>query len=93
MTISWLPDAVDDLKRLHDFLQPHSPAAAVRVVTALVEAAETLIEFPEKGRPWEPDMDYRELLIKHGAKGYVLRYRLFDGTAYIVRAWPAAEDR
>ncbi|MCP5082469.1 MAG: type II toxin-antitoxin system RelE/ParE family toxin [Alphaproteobacteria bacterium] len=93
MTVSWLPDALDDLRRLQDFLHPHSPTAALRVVTALVEAAEALVEFPEKGRPWEPDMNYRELLIKHGAKGYVLRYRLLGGNAYIVRAWHAAEDR
>ena len=93
MTVRWLPDALEDLRRLHDFLHPHSPAAALRVVTALVEAAETLLELPDRGRPWEHDMSYRELLIKHGARGYVLRYRLLQGDTYIIRAWHAAEDR
>ena len=58
-TVKWLPEALDDLKRLHAFIEPHSPAAAKRAVDTLIEAADSLAEFPEKGRPWDLEMDFR----------------------------------
>lgn len=91
--VRWLPDALNDLKRLHDFIEPHSPQAAVRAVDTLVEAAESLSEFPEKGRPWDLERDFRELFVRFGARGYVIRYRFFDGEAIVVRVWHALEDR
>ena len=93
MTVRWLPKATEDLKRLYVFLHPKSPTAAVRVVTALVSAAESLDEFPEKGRPLIDGINYRELVVRHGSKGYVVRYRQAEGHVYIVRAWFAAEHR
>ncbi len=93
MRPEWLPHALDDLKRLYKFIHPHSPTAAIRAVTALVEAAETVVEFPETGRPFESDTKYRERLVRFGAKGYVLRYRVEGEQVYIVRIWHASEDR
>lgn len=93
VTVRWLPDALDDLKRLHAFIKPHSPTAASRAVDALIEAAETLVEFPEKGRPWDLETDFRELSVKFGARGYVIRYRYIDDQVFIVRVWHALEDR
>ena len=92
-TLRWLPDALDDLKRLHAFIEPHSPQAASRAVTALIEAADSLADFPEKGRPWNLDMDYRELPVRFGVRGYVIRYRYYDDQVIIVRVWHALEDR
>jgi plasmid stabilization system protein ParE len=48
--LKWLPDAPDDLKRLHAFIEPHSLQAATRAVNTLIEAADTLAEFLHKGR-------------------------------------------
>ena len=92
-SLRWLPDALGDLKRLHTFIEPHSPQAATRAVNALINAANTLQEFPEKGRPWNLDMDFRELPIRFGARGYVIRYRYYDDQVIIVRVWHALEDR
>ena len=92
-TVRWLPEALDDLKRLHAFIEPHSPDAAKRAVNTLIDAAEKLAEFPEKGRPWDLEMDFRELSVRFGARGYVIRYRFVDGEAIIVRVWHALEDR
>ena len=92
-TVRWLPEALDDLKRLHAFIEPHSPDAAKRAVNTLIDTAETLAEFPEKGRPWDLEMDFRELSVRFGARGYVIRYRFVDGEAIIVRVWHALEDR
>ena len=91
--LRWLPDALDDLKRLHAFIEPHSPTASTRAVNTLIEAAESLQEFPEKGRPWNLEMNFRELSVRFGARGYVIRYRLFEDQVIIVRVWHSLEDR
>lgn len=91
--LHWLPEAEDDLHRLYDFIEPHSPKAAKRAVIALIAAAETLPDFPEKGAPWSPDIRFRELFVPFGARGYVLRYRLFGDSIIIVRAWHTREER
>ena len=92
-SVRWLPDALDDLKRLHAFIEPHSSSAASRAVDTLIEAAASLAEVPEKGRPWELEMDFRELSVKYGARGYVIRYRPIDDEVFIVRVWHTLEDR
>ncbi len=91
--LKWLPEALDDLKRLHAFIEPHSPDAASSAVNTLIEAAESLQEFPEKGKPWELEMGFRELPVKFGARGYVIRYQLHDDQVIIVRVWHSLEDR
>ena len=91
--VKWLPDALNDLKRLHAFIEQHSPAAASRALDTLIDSAESLAEFPEIGRPWELEIDFRELPVKYGALGYVIRYRLIGNEVFIVRVWHALEDR
>ncbi len=91
--VRWLPDALEDLKRLHAFIEPHSPSAAARAVDKLIQSTESLAEFPEQGRPWEPEPEFRELIIKFGARAYVIRYRLTDDEVFIVRVWHTSEDR
>jgi plasmid stabilization system protein ParE len=51
--VKWLPGALKDLKRLHEFIGQHSPVAASRAIDSLIESAASLTEFPEIGRPWE----------------------------------------
>ena len=91
--VRWLPEALDDLKRLYAFIEPHSSKAAKRAIDTLIEATDTLAEFPGKGRPWDFEMDFRELSVRFGARGYVVRYRYVDGEVIIVRVWHALEDR
>jgi plasmid stabilization system protein ParE len=91
--VIWLHEVLEDLKRLHAFIEPHSPAAASRVVDALIDSAETLAVFTEKGRPWNLEPNFRELTVKYGARGYVIRYRLHQDDVYVVRVWHALEDR
>jgi plasmid stabilization system protein ParE len=91
--LKWLPDALDDLKRLHAFIEPHSLQAATRAVNTLIEAADTLVEFPHKGRPWDLETDFRELPVRFGARGYVIRYRCYEDQVIIVRVWHALEYR
>jgi len=91
--LKWLPDALKDLKRLHAFIEPHSPQAAISAVNTLIDAANSLAEFPEKGRPWDLEMDFRELPVRFGARGYIIRYRLFEDQIIIVRVWHVLEER
>jgi len=91
--IKWLPEAQDDLKRLYAFILPHSPGAASRAIDTIIEGVEDLGAFPETGRLWEPDTDYRELHIRFGAKGYTIRYRLFEDKIIIARVWHSLELR
>lgn len=93
ITLKWLPDARHDLQRLHAFIEQHSPDAALRAVNTLIEAAETLAEFPDKGRPWELEPGFRELMVKFGTRGYVIRYRRHENLVIIVRVWHHLEDR
>lgn len=90
--VRWLPEALNDLKRLHAFIKPHSPAAAKRAVVTLIEATGRLAEIPEIGRPWDLEMEFRELPVRFGARGYIVRYRYVDGEVIILRVWHALED-
>jgi len=49
-----------------------------------VESTKKLEMHPELGKPIEDLIDYRDLGIRFGAGGYVLRYRIYDETIYIV---------
>ena len=91
--IRWSPAAKDDLLRLYAFIAPHSEDAAKKAVISLIDAADTLQDFPEKGRPWEHDPDSRELPVRFGSRGYVLRYRYRDGIVFIARVWHMRENR
>lgn len=89
----WLPEAQNDLRRLYEFIKPHSMDAASRAVTNLISCAETLQDFPQKGRPWKPDPKFRELYVSFGASGYIVRYREHKGLIVVVRVWHAREER
>jgi len=91
--LRWLPEAVDDLKRLHAFIIPHSVTAANQAIDTLLMSAEALRAFPEKGRPWHLNMNYRELSVRFGVRGYSIRYRLIENQIVIVRVWHSLENR
>ncbi|MEM1035603.1 MAG: type II toxin-antitoxin system RelE/ParE family toxin [Pseudomonadota bacterium] len=91
--IEWLTGAKADLQRLHDFIHPHSPKAAVKAVATIIERVGDLQNFPELGRPWDADPTYRELTVVFGARGYIVRYRLVEDRLIIVRVWHGLENR
>ena len=80
----WSDDALRDIRRLHDFLAPKNPAAAVRAVEAIEGAADILADHPGVGRPVKdlPER-FRELVIPFGEGGYLARYEL-DGDAVVI---------
>lgn len=91
--IVWLPEAIEDAKRLLDFLADKSSEAAARAAQAIQKGANTLTNFPELGRPMNDGTERRELLIPFGAGSYVLRYIINGETVVIIRAWHSREYR
>ena len=89
----WLPEALDDLDRLYDFIAEHSEHAAETSATKIVHSAKTLLDFPRKGRPYPDDAQYRELTVASGSRGYIIRYRASDEEVTIMRVWHQLEDR
>ena len=80
MELRWTPEAADDLERIADYLVAHTPERAARLVRALYEAPNTLLTFPNFGRPGKKE-GTRELCdvavalhrCLHGPRGCGLR--------------------
>ena len=53
MKLVYTDEAVEDLKRLREFIAVHNPSAAGRIATELVSKIELLPGFPRMGTPVE----------------------------------------
>jgi len=91
--VLWLPEALVDLERVFDFLLARDAGAAERAVRAIESGADRLMEFPEIGQPLGDGTWRRELFIRFGAGGFVLRYRIHRDQAVILRLWHSRESR
>lgn len=97
----WLDRAVNDIVRLRQFIEPHNPNAAEKAAKTIKNAAKRLRAHPNIGKPIEDLPDYRDLGIRFGASGYIMRYRVFEKVIYVVHIrhyresgfkTPSAED-
>jgi len=88
----WSANALQDLARLHKFLKPINPDAAIRAVKAIRQGVRILATHPEAGRP-VADMpaEFREWLIEFGGSGYIARYR-YDKDVLLIAVRHARED-
>lgn len=91
--VNWLPEALEDIQRLHQFLAEKSQQAARNAVLCLQAAARQLPCFPEIGRPMPDHSGRREVLTAFGAGAYVLRYRLAEPGPLVIRVWHSCEGR
>lgn len=80
----WLDSAVNDLARLREFIAEKNPDAAARAARAIKQGAVLIAGSPNIGKPVADLPDYRDLLIRFGAGGYVLRYRVHLDVIYAV---------
>ena len=76
MKLVVLPEAIDDIHRLYDFLIPNSPLAAQKAMLAIDEGLAMLQETPLMGPTMFDSPDYRQLYVPFGKSAYVLRYRI-----------------
>ncbi|NOT13603.1 MAG: type II toxin-antitoxin system RelE/ParE family toxin [Methylococcaceae bacterium] len=91
--IVWLPEALEDTRRLRLFLEDKSPTAAARAGRVIQTGANRLADFPEIGHPMNDGTDRRELFLPFGTGGTILRYIIDEQTVVIVRAWHTKEKR
>ena len=74
--------ALEDLERIVDFLQQESPRSAAAALRQIASAVAILAAHPRIGRRAKGPL--RELVISHGASGYLALYR-FDVLLDVVR--------
>lgn len=93
VTLYWLPEAQNDIKRLHEFLHEVNADAALRMISTLLEGTDKLLSFPEMGKPLNDELRRRELYLPFGGGAYVLRYRLDNEKIVVIRVWHSRESR
>ena len=91
--VSWLPEAIQDIERLHDFLSAKDALAARNAALCIQAAARQIERFPEIGKPLEGPNGRREVFAAFGAGAYVLRYRLTELGPVVIRVWHSREWR
>ncbi len=85
-SVTWTPEALADVRRLHRFLADKNPDAARRAASRILDGARLLKTFPAAGRP-APNRppECRELPLRFGAAGYLLLYR-YDEAGVVILA-------
>jgi plasmid stabilization system protein ParE len=91
VALRWTSQARLDLVRLHEFLEPVNPAAAARVIGALIQRAERLPVRPRLGARLREfgDREVRKVL----AGDYEMRYEVTDRDVLMLRIFHTREDR
>ncbi|MDG1418097.1 MAG: type II toxin-antitoxin system RelE/ParE family toxin [Maricaulis sp.] len=86
--------ALADLERLRRFLTDKNPEASRRAAAVIMQAFETLKEFPKRGTPSRRS-GLRELVIPFGQAAYIVRYALDEAMSelIILRVWHGREER
>lgn len=90
MKLVYTDEAIDDLKRLREFIAVHNPTAAARIASQLVGRIELLPDFPKMGIPVErapvPD-SVRDIVFGK----YAVRYSVHASVIIILRVWHGLE--
>lgn len=90
MRVIWRAGARDDRRRIFSYLAERNPAAAARLIEALILTADSLASFPDRGRPGRAP-GTRELVTVYP---YLLVYEVdrTGGVVRILRVWHGAQD-
>jgi len=84
-------EAIEDLKRLREFIASQNPSVATKIAMELVGKIELLPDFPRIGTPVEiapvPD-SIRDMVFGK----YVVRYSVHARVIIILRLWHSLED-
>lgn len=92
MKLVYTEEAIEDLKRLREFIAINNPSAATRIGTELVGKIELLSDFPKIGTPVEiapvPET-VRDMFFGK----YVVRYSVHTSAIIILRVWHSLEGQ
>lgn len=87
MKLQYTPEAVEDLKRLHDFVATKNALSARKTAIEIQEAAQRLKAFPKIGLPVSasPNADLiRDLYVG----SYTIRYKIaYPELIQVLRVW------
>lgn len=78
--VIWLDDAIVSIEAIRGYLRQFNPDAADRFAQRLIDAGNSLVDFPNRGRPTNDG--FRELV---SVPPYVLRYWVAGETVYVAR--------
>lgn len=87
MRIVWTDDAVSNLEAIVTYISVFNPVAARRVAERLIEVADSLSEYPNRGR--DAGEGRREMTT---VWPYILRYRVDGDTVVILRVRHGSRD-
>ncbi len=91
MRVRWTEPAVRDLTAICDYIEQHdSPPVARTVALRIVEGAESLVNFPRRGRPGS-DPGTRELVL--AGSPWLVIYSVNDDAVEILRILHGAQKR
>jgi plasmid stabilization system protein ParE len=92
-TIGWLPEAQADLQRIYEFLAVKNPAAAVRAVQTIYEAANSLNTNPQRCPCLRSNPARRKLRVPFGKRGYSIHFQIESNSVYILQIYPGSEKQ
>lgn len=87
MRIIWTDDAVENVEAIFAYVSVFNPTAAYGLVRRLVEVADSLADFPNRGR--DAGGGRREMTT---VWPYVLRYRVTEDAVIVLRVRHGARD-
>lgn len=87
MRVEWLRTALANLNAEGEFIAQDNPAAAERVVNAILQSVNQLKKFPAVGRPGRVP-GTRELVVR--GTPYIVPYRVRQQTIQILRVFHGA---
>jgi addiction module RelE/StbE family toxin len=87
LRIVWTAEAVDNLDAIVSYIELFNPSAARRMAERLIALADSLADFPDRGR--DAGEGRRELTV---VPPYILRYRVEPERVVILRVRHGARE-
>jgi plasmid stabilization system protein ParE len=78
-TVIWSSSSIDDLLSIRGYIDQFNPKAALGVAARLVEAGNSLKDFPERGRPVGDNL--REWTLVYP---YIIRYEIIGDEVHVL---------
>jgi plasmid stabilization system protein ParE len=82
--VIYTADALDDLIRLHRFLRDKSENAADKARGEIRSGIARIAQAPMGHRPVDGHPNLRDLVVRFGANGYIVRYRYIVGSDIVI---------
>jgi plasmid stabilization system protein ParE len=91
VALRWTHAAYADLRRIHEFLEPVNPSAAVQAVRLVAARVRRIPAQPRLGErlPGFGDREVRRVLVR----GYEVRYEVSGANLVVLRIFHTREDR